>query len=158
MKKLLYSLAVATAGTGLVFAGGTATQQLNFQVGQVADIQLDDANLSFNIASIPFGNGAAGTDSKNSGYDISINYPGPSVITVSLDSDMPAGTTLSANVSAPTGGTGSTKTLSSTAATVVTGIVPVNQQAIAIAYTFSATVLAPTQPFSKTVTYTLIAH
>ena len=78
-------------------------------------------------------------------------------IVAQIDSSLPAGVTLSAQLAAPRGGTSAgSVTLSATATDVVTGIGTINEAGLAITYTLNASA-ARAPATSRTITYTFIA-
>ncbi|HEX7940099.1 MAG TPA: hypothetical protein VF483_14015, partial [Gemmatimonadaceae bacterium] len=78
-------------------------------------------------------------------------------ITASIASNMPAGLTLSVNLSAPTGGTSAgAQSLSTTAVDLVTSITKLAQGALGVTYSLAATPSAGVVTSStRTVTYTI---
>jgi len=91
-------------------------------------------------------------------YDITTNDTDRK-ITAQLDSDTPAGVTLSASLAAPSGATSAGAVpLTMTAQDVVTGINTVSASGLGVTYTLSATAAAGVLPSAtRTVTYTIIA-
>ncbi len=96
------------------------------------------------------------TDSSTAKYNITTNETGKK-ITAKIDSNMPTGTTLKVNLTAPSTGTSAgAQELTETAIDVVTGIGQVAESNLPITYTFSATVSAGVVTSStRTVTFTL---
>jgi len=132
----------------------TATQSVSFQVDAVNQIALSGSpSLVINTASA----GSNPTQaSASASWAVTTNQTGAK-ITASINSAMPSGLTLQANLSAPTGGTSAgAQTLSTTAVDVVTGITKIAQSGIAVGYTLDATPVAGVvSSTSRTVTYTI---
>ena len=149
------ALIVLALGSASAFAADNANQRLNFQVQSFVNITLADATLNLVISSIPFG--GQGEATASSSYALVNNKPGQK-ITASLDSNMPAATSLQLTAAAPTGATAAgAVSLSSTPATIATGVNNVNQSGLGLAYSFKASEQASTAAFVRTVTYTVLS-
>ena len=161
MKQSNY-IAAALFAVGLLslsqrtFAGPTADQTVSFEVQAIDQISVS-GSPSLVISSATAG-GAPDSATASGTYAISTNQSDRK-ITAQLDSDMPSGVTLNANLAAPTGATSAgSQSLSTTPVDVVTGISTVNESGKNISYTLSATSAAGVVPAaSRTVTYTVTA-
>jgi hypothetical protein len=156
MKNIIKStLAMLAISAASAFAADSANQQLNFEVKAFCDIQLADKALNLVISSIPLG--GQGEATAASSYSL-VNNKLDQKITASLDSDMPSDTTLTLDAGAPKNAAAvGAVTLSAKAVDVATKVNRVNESGIALNYTFNATEQASTEPFVRTVTYTVIA-
>ena len=148
---------LAAAGLALpAFADNTATQQVSFEVQAIS--QLSFTGSPSLVISTATAGSAPASATANATYAITTNETSRK-ITASLDSDMPAGVTLSTNLAAPSGATSAGATsLSATARDVVSGISTVSQSGLNVTYSLSATAAAGVVPAgSRTVTYTITA-
>ena len=147
-------LAALALVAGASSAMAQTTQIVTFQVDAINQIAFAGApSLVINTAT-------AGSNPTNATagatWAVTTNQSNARV-TASIGSNMPAGLTLSVDVTAPAGGTSTgAQGLSTVAVDVVTGITQVAQGGIALTYTLTATpaagVVAST---SRTVTYTI---
>ncbi|HEV8411714.1 MAG TPA: hypothetical protein VGQ30_14495 [Gemmatimonadaceae bacterium] len=133
----------------------TATQTVTFQVTAINQIAVTGTpSLVINAAAA----GSAPTSVTASGntWSVTTNQSGAS-ITASIPTAMPAGLTLSANLTAPAGATSTGLTaLGATAVNVVTGITKLNAAALALSYQLDATAAAGVVTSStRVVTYTI---
>jgi hypothetical protein len=133
----------------------TATQTVTFQVTAINQIAVTGSpSLVINVAAA----GSAPTSVTASGntWSVTTNQSGAS-ITASIPTAMPAGLTLSANLTAPAGATSTGLTaLGTTAVNVVTGISKLNAAALALSYQLDATAAAGVVTSStRVVTYTI---
>jgi hypothetical protein len=128
---------------------------VNYEVQAINELNVDDASVTLTISTATAGQQPDSATASTT-YDITTNET-TKKLTAALDTDMPAGLTLRANVTAPTGGTGSGWTaLSSTAADVVTAISKVAEPNLAWNFSLNATVSAGVvAAASKTCTLTL---
>lgn len=138
------------------FGSSTATQTVSFEVEGIDQLSVT-GSPSLVISSATAG-GAPADATANATYAISTNQTDRK-ITAQMDSDMPAGVTLSASVAAPSGATSTgAQPLSTEAVDVVTGISTLNESGKNITYTLSATSAAGVVPASsREVTYTITA-
>lgn len=156
MKNIISKALVVLALSGIsAFAADNANQQLNFQVQPFVNITLADASLSLTISSIPLG--GQGEATASSSYAL-VNNKLDQKITASLDSAMPAATTLELTAAAPTGAkaAGAVR-LSDKAVDIASDVDRVNESGLALGYSFKATEQAATDAFVRTVTYTVLA-
>jgi hypothetical protein len=132
----------------------TAPQTVRFRIDAINQIAFTGSpSLAISTAT-PGSNPTNDTDVAT--WAVTTNQSGAK-ITASINSNMPAGVTLSVNLAAPSGATSAgSRSLSTTAVDLVTGITMVAQGAMAVTYTLAATtaagVLAST---TRTVTYTI---
>ena len=119
----------------------SATQTVTFQVSAINQIAVTGTpSLVINTAAA----GSAPTSATSSGntWSVTTNQTGAS-ITASIPTAMPAGVTLSANLTAPAGATSTGLTaLGTTAVNVVTSITKLNASGLALAYQLDATAAA----------------
>lgn len=158
MKKyLIYLMVLGLIGLSIMpaFAGPTANQSVNFQIGAINEL-----SVSGNPATLVIDSATAGsqpdpaTDSSTS-YALTTNGSGKK-ITGQIDTAMPANTDLKVSLTAPTGGSSNgQQTLTTTAVDLVTGAGKKAQSGMAISYEFDATVDADPQSGTRTVTLTL---
>jgi hypothetical protein len=133
----------------------TATQTVTFQVTAINQIAVAGSpSLVINAAAA----GSAPTSVTSSGntWSVTTNQSGAS-ITALIASAMPAGVTLSANLTAPAGATSTgTTALGVTAVNVVTGITKLNASGLALSYQLDATAAAGViASGTRVVTYTI---
>lgn len=159
MKAYLRS-AGAVVALVLAWAGTAAAQVQNVSVEVQAINQMavsgDPAPLVVNTATAGGAPNPA-TDASTT-YDITTNEANKSIQAV-MDSNLPAGITLTVALAAPAGATSAGPVaLSTTAQTVVSGISTLNQSGLTITYTLSATAAAGTLTPAqvKVVTFTII--
>lgn len=159
MKKLITGLAVLVlvfVMGGLVLGANTAQQTVTYEVTAINEVSVsgDPGNLVVNTATAG-SQPTADTDATTT-WAITTNES-TKKMTGSINTAMPANTTLEVNLTAPTGGTSQGDvTLSTTAADLVTGISTVAESGLTITYTLSATISAGVvAQAQKTVTLTL---
>jgi hypothetical protein len=159
LKKLIAGLAVLVvvfALSGLALAANTANQTVTYEVSAINEVSVsgDPANLVVNTATAG-SEPTADTDNTTT-WALTTNES-TKKMTGSINTDMPANTTLQVNLNAPTGGSSAGDvTLSITAADLVTSISTVAESGLTITYTLSATVAAGVvAQAQKTVTLTL---
>lgn len=133
----------------------TATQTVTFEVDAINEISVSGAP-SLIINSAVAGSAPTSATSNVSTWAVTTNQS-TAKITGSLNSNMPAGLTLSANLTAPAGATSVGLTsLSTTAVDLVTGITKVAQSGLGLLYQLDATAAAGVVASStRTVTYTI---
>jgi hypothetical protein len=133
----------------------TATQTVTFQVTAINQVAVTGApSLVVNTATA--GNAPTSATSSGNTWSVTTNQTGAS-ITASIPTAMPAGLTLSANLTAPAGATSTGLTaLGVTAVNVVTGITKLNAPGLALVYQLDATPAAGVVVSStRVVTYTI---
>lgn len=156
MKKYLLFIALFSSSIlDYTEAATTATASISYTVGSFSAITVsgNPGTLTINTATAG-SQPTAATDSTTS-YAVWTNYA--QKIYGSLASNMPSGVTLTANLVATTGGTSAgAVTLSTTSATLVSGVNNSYQSGLGITYTLSATPSAAQVTGStNTVTFTI---
>lgn len=159
MKKLrggLVVLAVILGLSSVAIAANTANQTVTYEVSAINEVSVsgDPGNLVVNTATAG-SEPTADTDNTTS-WAVTTNESSKKM-TGSINTDMPANTTLEINLTAPTGGSSAgDMSLSTTAADLVTAIATVAESGLTITYTLSATIAAGiVAQAQKTVTLTL---
>lgn len=154
MKKLTSILALAFIATAVWAQPNVATQNVNITVNEIAVISVQGGLINLTIDTA-----TAGDDPTPATADVTYNVStngSDKKITAALDSDMPAGLTLTANMSAPaTASSAGALSLSSTAVDLVTGISTLKANGLDLTYEASATLDAVPDSHSRTVTYTI---
>ena len=133
----------------------TATQTVTFQVTAINQIAVTGSpSLVINTATA--GTAPTSVTAAGNTWSVTTNQSGAS-ITASIPTAMPAGVTLSANLTAPAGATSTGLTaLGTTAVNVVTGITKLNAAALALSYQLDATAAAGVvSSATRVVTYTI---
>jgi hypothetical protein len=133
----------------------TATQTVTFQVTAINQIAVTGSpSLVINAATA--GSAPTSVTAAGNTWSVTTNQSGAS-ITASIPSAMPAGVTLSANLTAPAGATSTGLTaLGTTAVNVVTGITKLNSAALGLSYQLDATAAAGVvSSATRVVTYTI---
>jgi len=152
-KRILSTIALVVSAAGAASAQ-TATQTITFQIDAINQIAFSGSpSLVINTAtagSNPTRATAAAT------WAVTTNQTGRK-ITASIGSNMPAGLTLSVNVTAPAGATSAgSLALSTTAVDLVTSTTKLAQGSMAVTYSLSATAAAGVvSSTTRTVTYTI---
>ena len=145
---------MALFGAATAASAQTANQTVTFQVDAINQIAFSGSpSLVVNSATAG-SNPTASTSAAT--WAVTTNQTGAK-ITASIGSNMPAGLTLSANLSAPAGGSSAgAQSLSTTAVDLVTSITKLAQSAIGVSYTLDATPTAGVvSSTTRTVTYTI---
>jgi len=136
-------------------ASAQVTQTVTFQVSAINQISVAGApSLIINAAAA--GSAPTSVTSAVSSWSVTTNQS-TAMITASIASAMPAGLTLSANLTAPAGATSAGLTaLGTVAVNVVTGITKLNAAALGLSYQLDATAAAGVvSSATKVVTYTI---
>jgi CheY-like chemotaxis protein len=132
----------------------TATQSVSFQVDAINQIAVTGTpSLVINTAVA----GSAPTSASSSGstWAVTTNQTGAK-ITASINTNMPAGVTLSATLGAPAGASSAGAiSLTTTSVDMVTGITKQAASGLSIGYQLDATAAAGVQSGTRTVTYTI---
>jgi hypothetical protein len=156
------SIIVLVAGSlflmsGIAMAGNSATQTVTYAVSAINEISVSGNPAALTVSIAPAGSAPNSVSDATTTYAITTNEAGQK-ITGAIDTDMPAGVTLTVNLTAPSGGTSAGATsLSSSAADLVTGITKFNESGKAITYSLSATSAAGVVGSdTKTVTLTVV--
>ncbi|HEX2188414.1 MAG TPA: hypothetical protein VHG51_05920 [Longimicrobiaceae bacterium] len=135
-------------------AAQTATQTVSYEVQAINQLSVS-GSPSLVISSAPAGSAPTSATASGS-YAVTTNQTGKK-ITAELDNDLPSGVTLSVTLAAPTGAISvDGVSLSTTPASVVTGIGTVNESGLSVSYELAATVAAGVVPASsRTVLFTI---
>ncbi len=155
--KTLKTALLLVVFVGAIFAADNDALTVTYEVQAINELVAGaDVTLTISTAT-------AGSDPDDatdaSTYDLTTNCGADAKkITAAIDTDMPAGLTLSLNAAAPTGGTSAgATTISSSAADVVTGVDAVSEGGIALNFTLSATAEAGVvASATKTLTLTIV--
>ncbi len=133
----------------------TATQTLTFKVNAINKIAFVGAP-SLTITTATAGSAPTSVTNATARWSVSTNQTGAK-ITASIPTVMPAGLTLSANLTAPTGATSASyQALGVTATDLVTGITKIGQSSLGVLYRLDATLAAGVvTSATRVVTYTI---
>jgi hypothetical protein len=116
----------------------TASQTVTYAVNAINQIAFSGAP-SLTITTAAAGSAPTSVTDATATWAVTTNQTGAK-ITASIPSAMPAGLTLSANLSAPTGGTSAAyQALDVTAVDLVTGITKIGQGSLGVSYKLDAT-------------------
>ena len=152
----LFSLGALVALAAVNTASAqTATQTVTFQVSAINQIAVTGApSLVINAAVA--GSAPTSVTSAANTWSVTTNQS-TAMITASIPLAMPAGLTLSANLTAPAGATSTGLTaLGTVAVNVVTGITKLNAAALGLTYQLDATAAAGVVgSATRVVTYTI---
>ena len=153
-KRILSTVALL-AGFAGVASAQSANQTVTFQVDAINQIAFAGApSLVINTATA----GSAPTNATaNVSWAVTTNQSNAK-ITASIGSNMPAGLTLTVNLTAPSaaGTSAGAQSLSTTSVDLVTGITKLAESGLGVAYTLSATPAAGVvSSTTRTVTYTI---
>ena len=143
---------------GQALAGDTAQQTVTYEVTAINEISVSGNPGALTVSAATAGSQPDAVSDNTTSWAITTNAgTDAKKLTAAIDSDMPAGVTLTVNVAAPSGGTSmGAVTLSSVAGDVVTAIDSVAESGLGITYGLSATVSAGVvTAANKTVTFTL---
>jgi hypothetical protein len=158
-KFIAFFAAVLILGAGgIAMASETATQTVTYEVEAINELSVSGNPGALTVNAAVAGAAPTAVSDTTSSYDITTNEEARK-ITGAIDTDMPAGVTLTANLTAPTGGTSAgAVALTTIAADFVTGISTLNETAKVITYGLSATSAAGVvTSATKTVTFTIAA-
>lgn len=154
--------AAAILGAGILslnaFAGPTATQTVTYEVTAINELSVSGDPAALTVSTATAGSAPNSVSDASTTYAITTNETSRK-ITGAINTAMPAGVTLSANLAAPTGATSAgAVALTGTAQDLVTGISTLNESGKTITYSLSATSAAGVVPSAtKTVTLTITA-
>lgn len=150
-------VALSVVSFRMAAAQGSATQTVTFEVQKINVVSVAGTPSLVITAAVP-GSQPTQVSDATSTYAVTTNDVN-SKLTVEIDSNMGAGLTLKANMTAPSVGTSAgAVTLSATAADAVTGLTKVIGSALTITYTLNATVAAGIVASStRTVTLTFVS-
>jgi hypothetical protein len=140
------------------FAAETVDQTVTFAVSAINEISVSGNPGALTVSTATAGDAPDAVSDASSTYAITTNESDRKITAV-IDSDMPAGVTLTASLAAPTGASPSgVKSLSTVAEDVVTAISTLNESEKAITYGLSATSAAGVvESDTRTVTLTVTA-
>jgi flagellar capping protein FliD len=139
---------------GVAAAQLSVTQTVQYQVNAINVIAFFGSPTLTVSTAVP-GSDLTPTTSTGSTWAVTTNQSN-SKITAVINSSMPAGLTLTANLDAPSGATSTgEQTLSTTAQDMVTGITRVAEAALNVIYGLTATVSAGVTSGTRIVTYTI---
>lgn len=138
-----------------VEASTTATAHVTYTVGSIDAISVSGDPGPLNVTTATAGSAPTSATDATTTYAVTTNNT-RSIVGV-LTSAMPTGVTLSANLVAPSGGTSAgAVSLSTTSASLVTGISTLSASGLTVTYTLAATVSATqVAGATNTVTYTI---
>jgi hypothetical protein len=133
----------------------TADHTVTVEVAAISEIAIT-GNATLTINSATAGSDPDGVTDTSTSYAVTTNESGVK-ITAETDVDMASGVTLAVNATAPAGATSAgSKTLSTSATDVVTGLGTVSQAGMSLGYSLSATAAAgQVASAAVTVTYTI---
>ena len=153
------ALSLAVAGAAQAQGDKTATQTVTYEVQGINELSVSGNPGALTVSVATAGSQPTAATNATTTYSFTTNLAGGK-ITAEIDTDMPAGLTLTANLQTP-GGAASTAgavTLSSVAVDAVTGIDKQVASAKTITYSLTANVSAGVvASATKTVTLTLVA-
>ena len=148
----------ALVSSASVFAADSTTQSVTFEVTAINELSVSGNPGTLTVSTATAGSAPNAVSDATTTYAITTNESSRK-ITAAIDTAMPAGVTLTAELAAPTGGTSTgAVALGTTAVDSVTGITTLNEIAKTITYSLSATSAAGVvTSASKTVTFTIVA-
>jgi hypothetical protein len=148
--------ATAISATGASAQTNVATQTVNFSIAGIARIAFTGTPTLAITTAVAGSAPTTVSDAVTATWAVTTNQTNQK-ITASINSDMPANTTLTVALAAPSGATSAgVKTLALAAVDVVTGITKLNQNSMVVTYSLAATSLADeVVSGSRTVTYTI---
>ncbi|MBI5099039.1 MAG: hypothetical protein HZB30_07335 [Nitrospirae bacterium] len=143
--------------SGIAMAASSTTQTVTYAVSAINEISVSGNPAALTVSTATAGSAPNSVSDATTTYAITTNETGKK-ITGAINSNMPAGVTLTVSLAAPTGGTSAGATsLSTSASNLVTGITTLNESGKTITYSLSATSAAGVvSSASKTVTLTVV--
>lgn len=163
MKNTILNLTVIAAlgatFAASAFAADSATQTLTYEVSAINEIAVSSPTVSMTVNAAVAGSAPTSVSNSATTYAITTNEEGRK-ITGELNSDMPAGVSLSVGLAAPAQATSAgSQALSTTPVDLVSGISELNDPSKMISYQLAATSAAGVvASASKTVTFTITAQ
>lgn len=156
MKLILLIASVVINSFAAVFAGTTATATVTYTIGSIDSIAISGDPATLTVSTAVPGNPPSICVDSTTTYAITTNCAGRK-ITGALDSSLPVGVSLGAELAAPTNATSSGSVdLTTTPQNLVTGISNIAEGGLTIAYCLCTTVDASqTAGATTTVTYTI---
>jgi hypothetical protein len=159
-KSILFTLmgALVLGLSGMAMAASTATQTVTYEVQAINAIAVSGSPATLTVSAATAGSSPTQVSDATTSYGITTNESSRK-ITAAINTNMPAGITLTIDLVAPTGGTSAGDvSLSTVAADAVTGISTLAESSKMIAYKLSATIATGVvASASKTVTLTITA-
>jgi len=159
-KSILFTLmgALVLGLSGMAMAASTATQTVTYEVQAINAIAVSGSPATLTVSAATAGSSPTQVSDATTSYGITTNESSRK-ITAAINTNMPAGITLTIDLVAPTGGTSAGDvSLSTVAADAVTGISTLAESSKMITYKLSATIAAGVvASASKTVTLTITA-
>jgi hypothetical protein len=154
----LFAAVLILGAGGVAMASETANQTVTYEIEAINELSVSGNPGALTVNAAVAGAAPTAVEDATSSYAITTNETDRK-ITGAIDTDMPAGVTLTANLAAPTGGTSANAVaLTAVAADFVTGISTLNETAKSITYGLSATSAAGVvASATKTVTFTIAA-
>jgi CheY-like chemotaxis protein len=155
MSRNIMMCALLVVAAGASARAQTATQTVTFQVDAINQVSVAGTPTLTISAAVAGGAPTSATSTGNT-WAVTTNQTGAK-ITASIGSAMPSGVTLSANLTAPSGGTSAGyQSLGTTAVDLVTGITKLNASGLSLSYQLDATAAAGTlSSTTRVVTYTI---
>ena len=152
-RSILATLLVVAAAASA--SAQTATQTVTMQVDAINLISVA-GTPSLTISAAVAGGAPTSVTSTGNTWAVTTNQTGAK-ITASIPTAMPSGVTLSANMSAPTGGSSAGyQSLGTTAVDLVTSITKLNETGLSLSYKLDATSAAGTlSSTTRVVTFTI---
>lgn len=143
--------------SGIAMAASSTTQTVTYAVSAINEISVSGNPAALTVSTATAGSAPNSVSDATTTYAITTNETGKK-ITGAINTAMPAGVTLTVNLTAPTGGTSAGATsLGTSASNLVTGITTLNESGKTITYSLSATSAAGVvSSASKTVTLTVV--
>ena len=159
-KSILFTLmgALVLGLSGMAMAASAATQTVTYEVQAINAIAVSGSPATLTVSAATAGSSPTQVSDATTSYGITTNESSRK-ITAAINTNMPAGITLTIDLVAPTGGTSAGDvSLSTVAADAVTGISTLAESSKMITYKLSATIAAGVvASASKTVTLTITA-
>ena len=160
MRKLtvIFAAALILGAGGMAMAAETANQTVTYEIQAINELSVSGNPGALTVNAAVAGEAPTAVSDATSSYAITTNETSRK-ITGAIDTAMPAGVTLTANLAAPAGGSSTgAVALTNTATDLVTGISTLNETAKGITYGLSATSAAGVvASATKTVTFTIAA-
>lgn len=152
-RRILATVALV-AGAASAASAQTSTQIVTFQVNAINQIAFA-GTPSLVVSTATAGSNPSSATDASATWAVTTNQTGAKV-TASINTNMPAGLTLSVALGAPAGTTSIGNSLSTTAVDLVTGITKLAQGSLGVTYTLDATAVAGVvASTTRTVTYTI---
>lgn len=152
-RRILATVALV-AGAVSAASAQTSTQIVTIQVNAINQIAFA-GSPSLVVSTATAGSNPSSASDASATWAVTTNQSGAKV-TAAINSNMPAGLTLSVVLGAPAGATSFGSSLSTTSVDLVTGITKLAQGSLGVTYTLDATAAAGVvASTTRTVTYTI---